>query len=64
MHCALVVYTIHLYLFLETIRINVVLRFVLERILEFRYATKSNLEVMSMDINKLMTPLIIISLLT
>lgn len=49
---------------LETIRINVVLRFVLERTLEFRYATKSNLEVMSMNINKLMTPLIIISLLT
>lgn len=64
MNPASIVYTIHLYLFLKTIRINVVLRFVLERILKFRYTTKSNLEVISMSINKLVTLLIIISLLT
>lgn len=64
MNSASIVYTIHLYLFLKTIRINVVLRFVLERILKFRYTTKSNLEVISMSINKLVTLLIIISLLT
>lgn len=64
MNPASIVYTIHLYLFLKIIRINVVLRFVLERILKFRYTTKSNLEVISMSINKLVTLLIIISLLT
>lgn len=64
MNPASIVYTVPLYLFLKTIRINVVLRFVLERILKFRYTTKSNLEVISMSINKLVTLLIIISLLT